>query len=111
MYHLKVCAVLSEELKGALTDPVSFQTLSCEPEIPAPPKLINKTKTSLSFRWNAVCENGSKITSYLLEYDQGLGEDSFTEVYSGLERQYKLTRLTASTKYLFRLAALNACGK
>ncbi|XP_070212952.1 fibronectin type-III domain-containing protein 3a-like [Littorina saxatilis] len=110
-YHLKVSALLSDELKGALTEPVSFRTQSCEPERPQPPKLMNKTKTSLMLKWNATCENGSKISTYSLEYDQGQGENSFVEIYNGLNRQYRVTRLNASTRYLFRLAAINSMGK
>ncbi|GFR67277.1 fibronectin type-III domain-containing protein 3a [Elysia marginata] len=109
-YNLKCCAVLGEELKGALTKPVGFRTLQCEPEAPLPPKMVQKTKTSLALKWNAACDNGSKVTTYLLEWDQGTGEDSFKEVYSGQQRQYKLVRLNASTKYMFRLAAVNAFG-
>ncbi|XP_059174236.1 fibronectin type-III domain-containing protein 3A-like isoform X2 [Physella acuta] len=110
-YHLKVCAVFGDDLKGALTEPVSFQTLTCEPDVPQPPKLMTKTKTFITLKWNATCENGSKITAYLLEYDQGLGDGSFREVYSGPLRQFKVTRLNASTRYMFRLAAVNSLGK
>ncbi|CAG5129287.1 unnamed protein product, partial [Candidula unifasciata] len=110
-YHLKVCAVLTDDLKGALTEPVSFQTLPCEPEPPQPPKLISKTKTSLSLKWNATCDNGSKITAYCLESDQGQGDGRFYEVYLGLQRQYRATHLSASTRYMFRLMAINSIGK
>ncbi|XP_035829231.1 fibronectin type-III domain-containing protein 3a [Aplysia californica] len=107
----RVCAVLNEELKGALTEPVSFLTSQCEPDTPQPPKLMTKTKTSLSLKWNATCENGSKISAYVLECDQGLGDGNFSELYSGVQRQYKVTRLNASTRYMFRLAAVNSLGR
>ena len=55
MCVFRVSALLSEELKGALTDPVTFRTLSCEPERPQPPKLMNKTKTALMLKWNVSC--------------------------------------------------------
>ena len=61
--------------------------------------------------FQATAENGSKITSYILEYDQGRGDGRFTEVHSGLQKQYKVTKLTASTRYVFRLAAVNSVGK
>lgn len=48
----RACALLSEELKGVYTDPVSFRTIMCEPDRPQPPKLSSKTKTSLSLKWN-----------------------------------------------------------
>jgi hypothetical protein len=33
------------------------------------------------------------------------------EVYSGLQRQHRVSKLQASTKYTFRLAAINNVGK
>ena len=42
---------------------------------------------------------------------QGQGDNSFVEVYNGLNRQYRVSRLNASTRYLFRLAAINGMGK
>lgn len=40
---------------------------------------------------------------------QGNGE--FVEVYNGLQRQTRVSKLQASTKYTFRLAAINSIGK
>lgn len=108
-YFLKVCTSL-EDLKGRPTKPVQFTTGVCEPDAPSPPKLSSKTKTSITLKWNTTCENGSKITSYILDYDKGLG-DGFNEVYSGIQRQHRLSKLQASTKYTFRLAAINSVGK
>ena len=42
-------------------------------------------------------------------YQQGK-QSAFKEVYSGLAKQYKVMRLTPSTKYAFRLAAKNDVG-
>ena len=83
-------------------------------------------------------ENGSKITQYVLEMsDQGSvapvltlpshvpqfrshlgGGDNdqklpvcFTEVYTGTKRQHNVTKLQPSTRYMFRLAAINSIGK
>lgn len=41
---------------------------------------------------------------------QGLG-DGFVEVYNGLQRQHRVSKLQASTKYMFRVAAINNVGK
>ncbi|RUS77546.1 hypothetical protein EGW08_014700 [Elysia chlorotica] len=51
-YNIKCCALLGDNLKGALSEPVGFRTLQCEPEAPAPPKVIQKGKTMLALRWN-----------------------------------------------------------
>lgn len=61
--------------------------------------------------FQATCENGSKITAYSLECDQGQGDGRFYEVYAGLQRQFRASRLNASTRYVFRLAAINSLGK
>lgn len=108
-YFLRVCTSL-EDLKGKPTKAVQFTTGTCEPDAPVPPKLSSKTKTSITLKWNATCENGSKVTTYMLDYDKGLG-DGFVEVYNGLQRQHRVSKLQASTKYMFRVAAINNVGK
>ena len=44
-----------------------------------------------------------------LYFLQGRGETK--EVYNGIQRQFKLTKLNASTGYTVRLAAINSVGK
>ncbi|XP_076435428.1 fibronectin type-III domain-containing protein 3A-like [Babylonia areolata] len=110
-YHVRASAFLSKDLKGDLTDPVNYRTLSSRPDAPQLPKLMNRTKASLKLKWNAACDNGAKITAYCLEWDKGEGGGWFEEVYSGLVRQYDASHLSPSTCYLFRLAAVNHVGK
>jgi len=109
-YHLRVSSLL-DDLKGELTKAVSFKTLTCEPDCPSPPKLATRSKTSLQLKWSATETNGSKITSYVLEWDQGQGNMHFTELYNGINKQYKVARLSASNGYTFRLAAVNSIGR
>ncbi|KAG1708537.1 Fibronectin type-III domain-containing protein 3A [Nymphon striatum] len=99
-----------DDLKSQTTDSVSFRTLPCKPDAPNPPKLQSRTKTTLSLKWNMAADNGSKITSYLLECDSNNNE-GFVEIYSGLNKQYKCTKLTTSTDYKFRLSCVNQLGK
>ncbi|KAK3095390.1 hypothetical protein FSP39_014126 [Pinctada imbricata] len=108
-YHLRVYTSL-DDLKGNTTDAVKFTTTSCEPDPPPPPKLSSKTKTSITLKWNTACENGSKVSTYALECDKGTGA-GFEEVYNGNNRQHRIAKLNASTKYTFRLAAINSNGK
>lgn len=54
---------------------------------------------AISMYWNKLC------------FLQGLGDNSFVEIYNGLSRTYRANRLNASTRYLFRLAAINGVGK
>uniref|UniRef100_A0A9L0ITI9 Fibronectin type-III domain-containing protein n=1 Tax=Equus asinus TaxID=9793 RepID=A0A9L0ITI9_EQUAS len=92
-----------------VSEVVSFATPGCKPDPPLAPKLINRSKSSLNLQWKASNENGSKINSFLLEWDEGKGED-FKSCYMGTMKQHKLLKLNASTKYSFRLAAKNNFG-
>ena len=62
---------MTDNLRGGASDTVSFVTKSCEPDKPAPPKLVSRNKTSLSLRWNAPYDNGKSILHYILESDEG----------------------------------------
>ncbi|XP_052782735.1 fibronectin type-III domain-containing protein 3A-like isoform X3 [Mya arenaria] len=107
-YHLKVCTLL-DDIKGDTTEATSFKTIPCEPDAPQPPKLEKKSKTFINLKWTSPCENGSKISAYVLECDAGDG--NFIEVFRGQQKQFRVAKLTASTKYTFRLAAINNSGK
>ena len=51
VFNFRVSSLL-DDLKGDLTEQVSFRTESCEPDPPATPKLSTRTKTSLLLKWN-----------------------------------------------------------
>ncbi|CAF1622355.1 unnamed protein product [Adineta ricciae] len=109
-YHLKVCACI-DSCKGEYTNPVPFTTDQCEPDRPAPPKLLgSRLKNSMTLKWTATADNGSKVLNYILEYDEGKGRE-FVEVYRGIKKQYLLSKLTPATFYAFRLAAENSIGR
>ena len=66
----RVCACI-DSCKGEYTEPVPFTTEQCEPDRPLPPKLLgSRLKNSLTLKWTATPENGSKILNYILEYDE-----------------------------------------
>ena len=68
-YHAKV-QVECNCVKGSPSEVESFTTMSCEPDAPNLPRITNRTKNSLTSQWKASCDNGSKIHSYLLEWDE-----------------------------------------
>ncbi|XP_028570532.2 fibronectin type-III domain-containing protein 3A [Podarcis muralis] len=107
-YHVRVIAS-SSTTKEAVSELVTFTTDSCEPDPPAAPKVINRTKNSLNLQWKTSNDNGSKITNYLLEWDEGKN-NAYKECYYGHLKQHKITKLTPSTKFRFRLAARNDIG-
>ncbi|CAF0733122.1 unnamed protein product [Rotaria sordida] len=109
-YHLKVCACI-DSCKGEYTNPVPFTTEQCEPDRPLPPKLLgSRLKNSLTLKWTATNDNGSKISNYILEYDEGKGRE-FVEIYRGIKKQFMLNKLIPATFYAFRLAAENSIGR
>ncbi|XP_040600253.1 fibronectin type III domain containing protein 3C1-like [Mesocricetus auratus] len=108
VYFLRVTTIRDGEHRS-VSEAVSFTTPGCEPDPPLAPKLISRTKNSLNLQWKGSNDNGSKISSFLLEWDEGKGEE-FKSCYSGPMKQHKIFKLTASTKYSFRLAAKNNFG-
>uniref|UniRef100_A0A8C4WIU4 Fibronectin type III domain-containing protein 3B n=1 Tax=Gopherus evgoodei TaxID=1825980 RepID=A0A8C4WIU4_9SAUR len=108
-YHVRVYAVYNS-VKGSCSEPISFTTHSCAPECPFPPKSSHRTKSSLTLQWKAPIDNGSKITSYLLEWDEGKRNNGFRECYFGSQKHCKLTKLCPAVGYTFRLAAQNDIG-
>ncbi|KAM4693023.1 fibronectin type III domain-containing protein 3B isoform 1-T2 [Discoglossus pictus] len=109
-YHVRVYA-MNKSVKGSCSEPVSFTTHNCAPECPFPPKLSHRTKSSLTLQWKAPIDNGSKITSYLLQWDEGKRNSVFRECYLGSQRHCKLTKLCPAMGYTFRVAARNDIGK
>lgn len=108
-YHVRVYAVYNS-VKGSCSEPVSFTTHSCAPECPFPPKLAHRSKSSLTLQWKAPIDNGSKITSYLLEWDEGKRNSGFRQCFFGSQKHCKLTKLCPAMGYTFRLAARNDIG-
>ncbi|XP_075794071.1 fibronectin type III domain-containing protein 3B isoform X1 [Pelodiscus sinensis] len=108
-YHVRVYAVYNS-VKGSCSETISFTTHSCAPECPFPPKPSHRTKSSLTLQWKAPIDNGSKITSYLLEWDEGRRNSGFRECYFGSQKHCKLTKLCPAMGYTFRLAAQNDIG-
>ncbi|XP_072914559.1 fibronectin type-III domain-containing protein 3A-like isoform X2 [Hemitrygon akajei] len=107
-YHVRISAMCNS-VKGSASEPTSFTTAIIEPDCPAPPKLTSRTKNSLSLQWKAPNDGGSKISNYLLEWDEGM-HNFFKECYHGPQKLYKLTKLSPSVGYTFRLAAKNDIG-
>ncbi|XP_003374908.1 putative fibronectin type III domain protein [Trichinella spiralis] len=108
-YFLRLKAILEERgLHGELTEPVNFRTKPTHPEKPLPPRVFHRARTAITLRWTSPMDNGSKITSYHLEMDDGDGQ--FHEVYTGLAKQARIGRLNSSSGYSFRLAAANYHG-
>ncbi|XP_043926171.1 fibronectin type III domain-containing protein 3B [Protopterus annectens] len=108
-YHVRVYAVY-KSVKGACSEPVSFTTLSAAPEAPMSPKMTTRTRSSLTLQWKAPIDNGSKINSFVLEWDEGKRNSGFRECYFGNLKHCKLTKLCSAIGYTFRLAARNDIG-
>nr|XP_020759690.1 fibronectin type-III domain-containing protein 3A isoform X1 [Odocoileus virginianus texanus]XP_020759691.1 fibronectin type-III domain-containing protein 3A isoform X1 [Odocoileus virginianus texanus]XP_020759692.1 fibronectin type-III domain-containing protein 3A isoform X1 [Odocoileus virginianus texanus]XP_020759693.1 fibronectin type-III domain-containing protein 3A isoform X1 [Odocoileus virginianus texanus]XP_020759694.1 fibronectin type-III domain-containing protein 3A isoform X1 [Od len=108
-YHAKVQAEYNS-IKGTPSEAETFTTLSCEPDIPNPPRIANRTKNSLTLQWKAPSDNGSKIQSFILEWDEGKGNGDFCQCYMGLQKQFKITKLSPAMGCKFRLSAKNDYG-
>ncbi|CAO2623305.1 Fibronectin type III domain containing protein 3C1, partial [Lemmus lemmus] len=108
VYFLRVTTIRDAEHRN-ISEVVSSTTSGCEPDPPLVHKLISRTKNSLNLQWKGSKDNGSKISSFLLEWDEGKGEE-FKSCYNGPMKQHKIFKPNASTKYSFRWAAKNHFG-
>uniref|UniRef100_A0A8D2ZMH0 Fibronectin type-III domain-containing protein 3A n=1 Tax=Scophthalmus maximus TaxID=52904 RepID=A0A8D2ZMH0_SCOMX len=108
-YHIRVQAMCNC-LQGSPSEAVSFTTLSCEPDPPNAPRKASGTKNTLVLQWKAPCDNGSKIQNYILQWDEGKGTGIYEQCYYGLQKQYRVTKLSPASRYSFRLAAKNDMG-
>ncbi|XP_028996059.1 fibronectin type III domain containing 3Ba isoform X2 [Betta splendens] len=108
-YHVRVSA-LYNSVRGSCSEAGSFTTHCSVPDVPSPPKLSHRTKSTLTLQWKPPGDNGSKITNYLLEWDEGKKNSVFRECYFGSQRHCKLTRLSPACGYTFRVAAHNDIG-
>ncbi|KAL1458311.1 hypothetical protein WDU94_008472 [Cyamophila willieti] len=100
-----------DTIRGAASEPTLFRTHACEPDAPYEPRLASRTRNSLALKWNAAVENGSPITHYLLECDNGNPTGEFREISKSKNKNYTLSKLPPSTCFRFRLAAVNEHGK
>uniref|UniRef100_A0A7N8Y058 Fibronectin type III domain containing 3Ba n=1 Tax=Mastacembelus armatus TaxID=205130 RepID=A0A7N8Y058_9TELE len=113
-YHVRVSATYNS-VRGSCSEAASFTTHCSVPDVPLPPKLSHRTKSTLTLQWKvqaqtSLCDNGSKITNYLLEWDEGKKNSVFRECYFGSQRHCKLTRLFPACGYTFRVAAHSDIG-
>lgn len=116
---------------------VSFTTLPSSPSAPAPPSLASREKKALKLKWSQPQESGgTEPLSYILycsppplepsQVDEGsiktraidatapesfpCDSEGFAEVYNGLDKSHKVTRLQPGVRYTFRLKASNSLG-
>uniref|UniRef100_A0AAX7UBG2 Fibronectin type-III domain-containing protein n=1 Tax=Astatotilapia calliptera TaxID=8154 RepID=A0AAX7UBG2_ASTCA len=99
-YHVRVSAMYNL-VRGSCSEAGSFTTESTVPDVPSSPKLTNRAKTSLTLQWKPPGDNGSKITNYLLEWDEGKKNSVFRQCYFGNQRHHKVTRLYPACDYTF----------
>uniref|UniRef100_A0AAQ4RW49 Fibronectin type III domain containing 3Ba n=1 Tax=Gasterosteus aculeatus aculeatus TaxID=481459 RepID=A0AAQ4RW49_GASAC len=108
-YHVRVSAMYNSA-RGSCSEAGSFTTHCGAPDVPLTPKLSHRTKSTLTLQWKPPGDNGSKITNYLLEWDEGKKNSVFRECYFGSQKHCKLTRLFPACGYTFRVAAHNDIG-
>ncbi|CAH8666305.1 unnamed protein product [Heterobilharzia americana] len=120
-YYVKVCCNYSG-IRGDFSPVAHFITLPSQPSPPRTIQIICQTRNSLHIKWGPGIDNGSRITSYKLEYAQvstnsseiGLDKNQDPEFFEPIQvfgRSYKINQLSPSTEYLIRVAAINQYGQ
>ncbi|XP_053606193.1 fibronectin type-III domain-containing protein 3a isoform X2 [Plodia interpunctella] len=95
-------------LTGAASDAATFRAPPAPPAAAPPPRVTQRTRSSLQLRWNAATDNGARIQNYIVEMDSG---DGFQELCKPRTKQHTANNLRPQTKYRFRIAAVNECGR
>lgn len=97
---------------------VHFKTISTAPGPPQPPSLSARARNNLKFKWNTPEETGGEyILYYLLQMSPPpLGQpadtsgEGYTEVYRGVEKSFKVSKLQPGVRYTVRVKAVNKIG-
>ncbi|XP_006745820.1 fibronectin type III domain-containing protein 3B [Leptonychotes weddellii] len=71
---------------------------------------LKDLRPATDYHVRAPIDNGSKITNYLLEWDEGKRNSGFRQCFFGSQKHCKLTKLCPAMGYTFRLAARNDIG-
>uniref|UniRef100_A0A4W5KX35 Fibronectin type III domain containing 3Ba n=1 Tax=Hucho hucho TaxID=62062 RepID=A0A4W5KX35_9TELE len=103
-YHVRVSAVCNSNLRGVCSETGSFTTHTCPPDLPFPPKLSHRTKSTLTLQWKVHTHTFSSFHWTFRLFTV------FRECYFGSQRHCKLTRLCPAVGYTFRVAAHNDIG-
>ncbi|XP_028033962.1 fibronectin type-III domain-containing protein 3a isoform X2 [Bombyx mandarina] len=93
---------------GATTEAVTFRAPAAPPDRVPAPKVTQRSRNSLLLRWPSAADNGARLQYYVLEMDDG---DGFKEISRPRTRQHSATGLRPQTRYIFRIAAVNECGR
>ncbi|XP_045511632.1 fibronectin type-III domain-containing protein 3a-like [Colias croceus] len=96
------------ELIGAASEAATFRAPPAPPDRLPPARVTQRQRTSLLLRWPSIADNGARITHYILEMDSGEG---FAELTRPRTRQHTVNNLRPQTRYRFRIAAVNECGR
>lgn len=95
-------------LTGAASEAATFRAPAAPPDRALPPRAQHRSRSAVQLRWSAPHDNGARILHYSLEMDSGEG---FVEIATPRTRQHSVANLRPQTRYRFRLAAVNECGR
>lgn len=110
-YFFRLRAV-KDNIQGPFSPEVCVLTDATAPSTPDVPHISNKTKTSVLLKWTTKSDNGSPITSYVLQWDEGNVGDSCKTIYQGSQKQYKFNhKLAPMASCRFRVKAINKIGE
>ncbi|XP_072936299.1 fibronectin type-III domain-containing protein 3a-like isoform X2 [Epargyreus clarus] len=96
---------------GPPSPALAFVTAPAPPDAPDTPVASIETARSARLDWTAPGCNGAPILDYRLEMSSTNVEESFAEVYRGLDTSFVVAKLTPFSPYFFRVSATNAAGR
>ena len=73
-------------------------------------KVVERTKNSLLCKWTYGKDNGSRISSCILQVCEK-AEENWLDVFTGRGKQYNINKLKPQTSYKIRVASINEYGQ
>ncbi|KAK3737398.1 hypothetical protein QZH41_019942 [Actinostola sp. cb2023] len=93
---------------GKASNNTELSTAPGVPDAPRAPDTVCRSAAAIVITWEAPTENGTPVTGYTLEV---MEDETFVEVYTGLEKTYELRKgVSPASYYYFRVKALSQAG-
>ncbi|GBP38064.1 Fibronectin type-III domain-containing protein 3a [Eumeta japonica] len=111
-HNYKVRVTAYNRVGASVPSPMlEIVTAPAPPDAPAMPIAFIESPNSARLEWTAPRDNGAQILDYRLEMSSTNVEESFSEIFKGIETSYIVRKLTPFSPYFFRVSASNAAGR
>lgn len=96
---------------GPPSSELALTAAAAPPDAPSALLATVESPTCARLEWDASNDNGAPVLDYRLEMSTVNADESFSEIYKGLETAHSVNNLVPFTPYFFRVCATNLAGR